>query len=58
MEEAPRKRRTWLWAGCGCLLVLACLALVGGAYYFDLTYGTSGWCSIFDTIGVTMQGCP
>ncbi|HJW91962.1 MAG TPA: FHA domain-containing protein [Anaerolineales bacterium] len=58
MEEPPRKRRNWLFAGCGCLLLLACAGLIGGAYYFDVTYGTAGWCSIFQTIGVAMQGCP
>ena len=32
--EEPRRNRSWVYAGCGCLLVLACL-LVAGAYAFD-----------------------
>lgn len=32
--EERRRSRTWIYAGCGCLLVLACL-LVAGAYAFD-----------------------
>jgi hypothetical protein len=36
MEAVPAKKssRTWLWAGCGCLLLLCCV-VVGGAYAFD-----------------------
>jgi hypothetical protein len=30
----PRRNRTWIYASCGCLLVLACL-LAAGAYAFD-----------------------
>jgi hypothetical protein len=32
--EEPRRRRTGLWVGCGCLVVLLCL-VVGGAYVVD-----------------------
>lgn len=32
--EEPRPGRTWLWAGCGCLVVLLC-ALAGAAWAFD-----------------------
>jgi hypothetical protein len=32
--EEPRPSRRWLWAGCGCLVVLLCV-LVGAAYVFD-----------------------
>lgn len=31
-ESSPR--RTWWWAGCGCVVVLVCV-LVGSAYVFD-----------------------
>jgi predicted component of type VI protein secretion system len=32
--EEPRPSRRWLWAGCGCLVVLLCV-LAGAAYIFD-----------------------
>jgi predicted component of type VI protein secretion system len=32
--EDRRRSRTWIYAGCGCLLVLVCL-LAAGAYAFD-----------------------
>jgi len=34
MPEESSPRRTWLWAGCGCGVVLICI-LVGSAYVFD-----------------------
>jgi hypothetical protein len=34
MPEESNPRRTWLWAGCGCGVVLICI-LVGSAYVFD-----------------------
>ncbi len=34
VPEESNPRRTWLWAGCGCAVVLVCVA-VGGAYLFD-----------------------
>lgn len=34
MPEESSPRRTWLWAGCGCGVVLLC-ALVGVAFVFD-----------------------
>lgn len=33
-EEERRERKTWVYVGCGCLLVLLCL-LIGGAVAFD-----------------------
>lgn len=33
-EPAPKKSNTWLWVGCGCLVVLLC-AIVGAAIAFD-----------------------
>lgn len=33
-ETGQRPSRTWLWAGCGCLVVLLCV-LVGGVWVFD-----------------------
>ncbi len=33
-EEEKKKSKTWLYAGCGCLLVLLCV-LVGAAIVFD-----------------------
>jgi predicted component of type VI protein secretion system len=29
-EPEPKSRRTWLWVGCGCLLIVLCLLVVGG----------------------------
>ncbi len=34
IPEESSPRRTWLWAGCGCAVVLICI-LVGSAYVFD-----------------------
>jgi len=34
IPEESNPRRTWLWAGCGCAVVLICI-LVGSAYVFD-----------------------
>jgi len=34
VPEESSPRRTWLWAGCGCAVVLVCI-LVGSAYVFD-----------------------
>jgi predicted component of type VI protein secretion system len=34
VPEESSPRRTWLWAGCGCAVVLVCV-LVGSAYVFD-----------------------
>jgi len=33
-EAEERPSRTWLWAGCGCLVVLLCV-LIAGAWVFD-----------------------
>jgi predicted component of type VI protein secretion system len=34
VPEESSPRRTWLWASCGCAVVLVCI-LVGSAYVFD-----------------------
>ena len=34
VPEESNPRRTWLWASCGCAVVLVCV-LVGSAYVFD-----------------------
>jgi predicted component of type VI protein secretion system len=34
VPEESRPRRTYIWAGCGCALVLVCI-LIGSAYVFD-----------------------
>jgi predicted component of type VI protein secretion system len=34
IPEESSPRRTWLWVGCGCAVVLICV-LVGSAYIFD-----------------------
>ncbi len=33
-EEEPRRSRTWLYVGCGCLVILLCIVVVG-AFAFD-----------------------
>jgi hypothetical protein len=57
LESTPEKKnnsRTWILAGCGCLLILCCV-VVGGAYAFDsldlyctppfdLLFGAFGFC--------------
>jgi predicted component of type VI protein secretion system len=51
--EEPKKRsnRTLLFAGCGCLVLLACLALVAVLWYID---ANSLWCQLFPFL----PGCP
>ncbi|MBE9473703.1 MAG: FHA domain-containing protein [Chloroflexi bacterium] len=34
IPEESSPRRTWLWAGCGCAVVLTCI-LIGSAFVFD-----------------------
>jgi hypothetical protein len=34
VPEESSPRRTWLWAGCGCAVVLVCI-LIGSAFVFD-----------------------
>lgn len=34
VPEESSPRRTWLWAGCGCAVVLVCV-LIGSAFIFD-----------------------
>ena len=33
--EPPRKRRTWLWVGCGCGALVGLALLLGGLYLMD-----------------------
>ena len=42
VPEKKSNRRT-LIAGCGCLVILLCIVVIGGAYYIDTN---SLWCSI------------
>ena len=53
-ERSPR--RTWVWAGCGCAVVLVCI-LVGSAYIFDSLnlYCTPPFRSAMELIGAV---CP
>lgn len=53
--EAPEKKsatRTWILAGCGCLLILCCV-IIGGAYAFDSLnlYCTPPFDAIFGAFG-------
>ena len=41
--EESRSRRVWLWGGCGCLLVLACLAGAATLWYIDANFL---WCNL------------
>lgn len=41
--EESRSRRVWLWGGCGCLVILACLAGAATLWYIDANYL---WCSV------------
>lgn len=40
---ARKKRRTWLWAGCGCLLILLVAAIAGAVWYIDTN---ALWCQL------------
>ncbi len=41
---ARKKSRTWLWAGCGCLLILLVVAAIGyGIWYIDTN---ALWCQL------------
>ncbi len=45
MEEEPKKsNRTAILAGCGCLVVLACVVVIAGLYYID---ANALWCDYF-----------
>jgi len=35
-EEVKPQRRTWLWVGCGCLVVLLCVVVVGVVVFDQL----------------------
>ncbi len=58
MPVAPPKKsggKGWIFAGCGCLLILLCIVVVigGGLYYIDSNslYCVSPWSSIFSLFG-------
>jgi len=53
-EEAPSRTRTFLLAGCGCLLIVACLAVVGLLFWIDAG-GTERWCQY---LGFLFSACP
>lgn len=40
---APKKRRTWLWAGCGCLVILLIAFVAGILWYIDTN---ALWCQL------------
>jgi hypothetical protein len=42
-EPEPR-RNTWLWVGCGCLVIVACIVLGAALYYIDANFL---WCEFF-----------
>lgn len=55
LESATEKKsntRTWILAGCGCLLILCCV-IIGGAYLFDSLnlYCTPPFDAIFGVFG-------
>lgn len=50
-EEARPARRTWLWVGCGCLVVLLCAAVGAGLWYVDTNLL---WCDLMPFL----PGCP
>jgi hypothetical protein len=56
IPEESNPRRTWLWAGCGCAVVLVCV-LVGSAFVFDSInlYCTPPFRSAMELIGAV---CP
>ncbi len=43
VEPEPR-RNLWLWAGCGCLVVLMCAVLAAALWYIDVNFL---WCEFF-----------
>lgn len=49
--EEARPRRTWLWAGCGCAVLLACVVLIAILWYIDANFL---WCDLFPFL----PGCP
>lgn len=42
-QEEGRSRRVWLWGGCGCLVILACLAGAATLWYIDANLL---WCDV------------
>jgi predicted component of type VI protein secretion system len=42
--EAEPRRNLWLWAGCGCLVVLICVVVLAGLWYIDSNFL---WCEYF-----------
>jgi hypothetical protein len=49
--EEARPRRTWLYAGCGCAVLVACLVLLAILWYIDANFL---WCDLFPFL----PGCP
>lgn len=45
--EETRSRRVWLWGGCGCLVILACLAAAATLWYIDANLL---WCDVMPFI--------
>ena len=44
-DEPPEGRRNlWLWASCGCLIILACVVVFAVLWYIDANYL---WCDFF-----------
>ncbi len=50
---APPKKssRVWLFAGCGCLIILLCVVLIALAFYID---SNNLWCNVLPML----PGCP
>jgi hypothetical protein len=51
VPEETRPRRTLLWAGCGCALLLACIVLLAVLWYIDANVL---WCDLLPFL----PGCP
>jgi hypothetical protein len=51
VPEEPRPRRTWIFAGCGCLLLLACVVIFAILWYIDANLL---WCDLMPFL----PGCP
>lgn len=45
----------WLWAGCGCLIVLLCVIIIGGAVIFDYQ---DLYCDVPIQFIRSLRGCP
>lgn len=53
VEPERRSNRTWFLAGCGCLLILACVLLALFLFWVD-SGGVERWCQFF----TFLPGCP